>query len=239
MIIDLSLYQENEIFNIEECDLAFKKVKLVVRGIEGDNVHPTLLDKEVFIYVYSNPKENIVSWCLDNRMAQYLADVAGIKIISQTIRSAYQDTCFMRQEKRKENNCWAKEIMRFIGTTVAEYRGTTYTFDRQAAIDNVLSSAASYAAEMAMKRSMITAVIKILKIEEFSPDANLPEFIQPNTKEDVAEPTPFAGDAKEVMITDVQKESLKALLRKNKKNWTKKYDALTADQASDMIKELQ
>jgi hypothetical protein len=241
MIIDLTQYQENEIFSIENCDLAFKKVKIVIKGITDVDVSKEILDKEVFIYVYSNPKDGITNWSVDARMANYLAEVAGIKIISQTIVAAYQDACFMRQEKRKENGFWSKEIARFVGRTVAEYRGTTYTFDRQAAIDNVGSMAASYAAEMSMKRSTISAVIKILKIEEFSPDANLPEFIQPNTKEDISEETPFASETKssDAKMTELQKESLKSLLRKNHKNWGKKFEKLTADEASKMIKELQ
>jgi hypothetical protein len=224
-MIDLSLYKDNEIFRIDGSELVFKKV----------------LVKDTEIYVYSTGRTENITWALDYKCAKILAKKFGIRVKSKTIKAAYLDSCFMSQAKRKENSFWAKEVLRFIGSVKVEHDGKEYEFDRSASIDNVPLGATSYAAEMSIKRAFVSSVVELLEIEEFAPDSELPEFIQANTKEDVSESLPFSDSMKfpDVLITDLQKESLKALLRKNKKNWIKKYEKLTSDQASDMIKDLQ
>lgn len=227
-MIDISKYKEGETFTIEGSDLIFKKITINI---------PRLDTKEE-IYVYSTNQSEKLNWSIDYAIAKMLAKKYKIEILSKTIKSAYFDACFMSQARRKENNFFNKEVMRYIGSVKVHFNGNTYEYDRSAAIDNVPLNCIAYAPELSIKRATVAAIIDLLEIEEFSPDSNLPEYIKPVTKEDVSEETPFSEGDK-VPISDLQKESIKTLLRKNKKNWSKKYESLTADEAAKLIKELQ
>jgi len=228
-MIDLSKYKDTEVFTIEGSDLIFKKIKVKIPKY----------DVEEDIYVYSTNQADKVNWSIDFKMAKMLAKKFDIRLISKTVKAAYYDACFMSQSKRKEHNFYNKEVMRYIGSVKVFYNGSEYEYDRSAAIDNVPLSAISYAPELSMKRAFVAAILDLLEIEEFSPDSELPEYIKPITKEDLSEATPFETDKSTVPATDLQKDTLKALFKKAKKNWTKKYDTITADEAAAMIKELQ